>query len=80
MKRIASPQHPKFGGVYDRDPRIVGLSGYLRTHRRARLKPLTRIVGGMRAYFEHRAWLERQQKKVPMSKVRYGSPLPRHGL
>ena len=80
MKRIATPQQPKFGGVYLRHPRIVGLYGYIRIHRRARLKPNTRIVGGMKAYFNQRAKNERSRKKIPMSRVRHGSPLPRHGL
>ena len=80
MKRIATPQQPKFGGVYDRNPRIVGLYGYIRVHRRARLKPNTRIVGGMKAYFQACADYQREVKKLPRSKLRRGSPLPRHGM
>lgn len=80
MKRVATPQQPRFGGIYDRNPRVVGLFGYLRVHQRARLKPLTRIVGGMKAYFQRRAEIAREQKKVPMSRVRRGSPLPRRGM
>jgi hypothetical protein len=80
VKRVNNPQHGNWGGIYDRNPRIVGLFGYLRIRRRARLKPLLRIHNGMRAYFDQRERNDREQRKAPMSKVRRGSPLPRHGM
>lgn len=80
MKKTRNPQQQTFGGIYARNSRIVGLFGYVRVHRRARLKPNTVIVGGMKAYFRRRAEIEREQKKFPMSLMRRGSPLPRHGF
>ena len=79
-KRTHNPQLPKFSGVYDRHPRIVGLFGFLRIHRRARLRPPTRIVGGMKFYFLAREKMTRDEKKLPLSKFRRGSPLPKHGM
>lgn len=80
MKRVATPQQPKYGGIYDCNPRIVGLFGYLRVHRRARLKPMLRFANGMSGYWRQRAEIERERKKTPVSRVRRGSPLPRHGM
>lgn len=79
-KTYDTRQTRRFGGIYDRNPRVFGLFGYLRIHRRAQLKPLTRFANGMRGYWQRRAEIAREQKKVPMSRVRRGSPLPRHGM